>query len=73
MLLNVRPAQEKSIVPVIIFLVAYSILCFPETAQAGYLDPGSGSTLVQGIIAAIAAVKRFWGNILGLFGIKPKS
>ncbi len=43
------------------------LILFPDTAHAGYLDPGSGSTLVQGIIAAIAAVKRFWRKITGIF------
>ena len=36
---------------------------FPDSAYAGYLDPGSGSTLVQGIIAVFAAVARFFRKI----------
>lgn len=46
--------------------VTYCLVC-PEPAHAGYLDPGSGSTLVQGIVAAIAACKRFWRRITGIF------
>lgn len=42
-----------------------------------YLDPGSGSLIVQAIIAIIVgilATLAFWKNrILSLLGIKPKS
>lgn len=38
------------------------VLAFPIDAHAGYLDPGSGSTLVQTIIALIASIKRFIGK-----------
>jgi len=44
------------------------VLLLPDIAHAGYLDPGSGSTLVQGIIAFIATFKRVWINLLS--GIK---
>lgn len=37
------------------------------TANAGYIDPGSGSTLVQVIIGMAAGVRRFWEKFLGLF------
>lgn len=33
-------------------------LCLPGTAHAGYLDPGSGSILVQSIAAVLAAFGR---------------
>jgi hypothetical protein len=41
-----------------------------------YLDPGTGSLLIQGIIAAIAAAgaaaRFYWHRIVGLFrGNKP--
>ena len=50
----------------IVLLVA--ILCLlPIDAQAGCLDPGSGSTLVQGIIAFFAAVSRFFRKIASFF------
>jgi hypothetical protein len=42
-----------------------------------YLDPGSGSFLVQLLIAALlgigVAVRASWGKIKGWFGVKPKS
>ncbi len=43
----------------------------------GYLDPASGSMLLQlilgGVAGAALAVKLFWHRILGFFGVKPKS
>jgi hypothetical protein len=44
--------------------------CTPQSAWA-YLDPGTGSLLVQGAIAAIAAgaftVKTYWYRIIAFF------
>ena len=41
-----------------------------------YLDPGSGSFLIQLLIAALlglaVAVRASWGRIKGWFGIKSK-
>ena len=41
-----------------------------------YLDPGSGSFLIQLLIAALlglgVAVRASWGKIKGWFGIKSK-
>ena len=43
-----------------------ALMLFPSKAHA-YLDPGTGSMLLQGIIAAIAgglaAIKIFWARI----------
>ncbi len=41
--------------------------CFPADANAGYLDPGSGSTLVQGVVAILAVVGRVRAKIRGFF------
>jgi hypothetical protein len=42
-----------------------------------YLDPGSGSFLIQLLIAAALglgiALRASWGKIKGLFGAKPKA
>ncbi len=51
----------------IAFIGVFVCCVFPSQAHAGYLDPGSGSTLVQGIIAGIAAIKRFWRKLTGIF------
>ena len=47
--------------------IAMYISFFPDTARAGYLDPGSGSTLAQVIIAAAAGIRRFWAGLLSPF------
>jgi hypothetical protein len=42
-----------------------------------YLDPGSGSFLIQLLIATVLglgiALRASWSKIKGLFGIKPKA
>jgi hypothetical protein len=42
-----------------------------------YLDPGSGSFLIQLLIAALLgigiAVRASWSKIKGWFGVKPKT
>ncbi|MBI3161667.1 MAG: hypothetical protein HYZ23_04120 [Chloroflexi bacterium] len=42
-----------------------------------YLDPGSGSLLIQILVAALVgigvAVRASWGKIKGLFGARPKA
>jgi hypothetical protein len=53
----------------------FAILLSAAPAQA-YIDPGTGSFLVQGIIAAVVgtgvAIKMFWGRIkAALTGSKP--
>lgn len=46
-------------------------------APLPYLDPGSGSFLIQLLIAAVLglgiALRASWGKIKGLFGVKPKA
>ena len=46
-------------------------------SKLAYLDPGSGSFLVQLLIAALLgvgiALRASWGKIRGLFGIKPEA
>ncbi|MDP1714423.1 MAG: hypothetical protein Q8L41_06705 [Anaerolineales bacterium] len=41
-----------------------------------YLDPGSGSLIIQILIAVLlglgVALRASWGKIKGWFGIKPK-
>ena len=59
---------------------AFSLLLislFPVHAQA-YLDPGTGSIILQGIIAGIAVawftIKTYWYKLAALFGKKaPES
>lgn len=56
-------------------LILLSLL--PVTAQA-YLDPGTGSIILQGLIAGIAVawftIKTYWYKLAALFGKKaPES
>lgn len=49
--------------------VLLAVLC-PSTAFA-YIDPGTGSILIQGLIGAIAAIgvtlKLYWHRIVAIF------
>lgn len=53
-------------------LSALLILCAFSQQASAYLDPGTGSMILQGIIAAIAVVgftiKSYWYKIRGFFG-----
>ena len=59
----------------ILFLSTISFF-FTLTSAHAYLDPGTGSIILQGIIGAIAAgatfLKFYWHKILKLLGIKKK-
>lgn len=56
-----------------ILLVPIMLLAMMQEAFA-YLDPGTGSMILQGIIAGIAVVgltiKTYWYKIRGFFGMK---
>lgn len=54
----------------LVLIFTFCGMLFPEKAYAGYLDPGSGSTLMQGIVAAVVAVKRFFARFTSLFSSK---
>jgi hypothetical protein len=59
-----------------IFLV--SLLLSFSVDAAAYLDPGTGSIILQGVIAAVAVagltIKTYWYRILAFFGKgSPKS
>jgi len=44
------------------FLLFVCLLAFPGIAYA-YIDPGTGSLLLQGLIAAFVSVMVFWRNL----------
>ncbi|MDO8931699.1 MAG: hypothetical protein Q7U97_04835 [Rhodocyclaceae bacterium] len=54
----------------LIVLLAFGCLFFPEKAHA-YLDPGTGSYILQIIIGAflagLFAIKIFWNKVKNLF------
>lgn len=50
------------------FLLGFNLLCFLYTRRAyAYLDPGTGSMILQAVLAAIVgsamAIKIFWRKI----------
>jgi len=55
-------------------LVVAVVSCWPAAAFA-YIDPGTGSLLIQGLIAAIAAagvtLRFYWHRFVGWFRRKP--
>ncbi len=56
-----------------LILLASIVLLLPNSAFA-YLDPGSGSMIFQGLVAAIFSglflIKTYWRKILRALGLK---
>lgn len=56
----------------LVILGVLLVALFPRPSHA-YLDPTSGSILLQvllgGVAGAALAVKLFWGKIVGFFGV----
>ena len=61
--------------PLILALVVVVVVGAPGAALA-YIDPGTGSFIVQGIIAAVVgaglAIKMFWSHIVSLLTGKSR-
>jgi hypothetical protein len=55
------------------FLLALPLLGFSGSAMA-YIDPGTGSLILQGLIAGAAiawfTIRSYWRKLLVLFGVK---
>lgn len=66
--------SKKSVVCLVVCCLFISLVMV-KPAQA-YLDPGSGSAILQGVLAAIVAVaialKVYWHKILVLLGVRKK-
>ena len=61
-------SKRFRLVGVAIFGAVMALLAAPGLAlAAGYLDPGSGSTIVQGLIAGVAVVCRYLRKIKSFF------
>jgi hypothetical protein len=60
-----------------IAIVALFVVFFYPTAAFAYLDPGTGSAVIQGLIAALAAIgltlKVYWHRVLGFLGLRRSS
>ena len=50
--------------------------CLAISPANAYLDPGTGSMIIQGLIAGIASIalvlKLYWHRILALLGLRDK-
>jgi len=57
-------------------LVLCTLLLIAPSAHA-YLDPGSGSAILQGVLGALAAIaltlKLYWHRLLRFFGLRKPS
>lgn len=56
-------------------VVALATFLFVTSASFGYIDPGTGSYLIQFLLAGIAgaslAIRIFWKRIKGFFSRQP--
>jgi len=57
------------------FILTGAAIVFPAGAAHAYLDPGTGSMIVQLVIGAVAVagmtLKMYWRKIMDLFGHRP--
>ncbi len=71
-----RPFQSKIQGSRIILLAVLAMSLTPTLAHA-YLDPGTGSAMIQGLIAAIAAIgltlKVYWHRVLAFLRLRRPS
>lgn len=58
----------------VVLLTVFCVLIFSTNSAYAYLDPGTGSMLIQGVLAAIAAasvtIGIFWRRLRSFFGRK---
>jgi hypothetical protein len=61
--------------PTVCAIVLFLLLVYSRPAHA-YLDPGSGSVVLQillgGVAGVILVVKLFWHRLLAIFGIRKE-
>ena len=59
-----------------ILLLSFISLFLTISSAHAYLDPGTGSIILQGIIGAVAAIavalKLYWHKLLKFLGIRKK-
>jgi hypothetical protein len=67
---NRKSSPGASITPLAAAILIVLVL-LPTTPAQAYLDPGTGSFVIQGIIAAVIgggfAIKMFWHRIKAMF------
>lgn len=69
-----RKSSRRTALASLALVMALAMLLMPSPALA-YLDPGTGSFLIQGVIAVVVgagfAIKMFWHRIKALFTGQP--
>ena len=67
-------SKKMGRLPIFAVYLLIASLLFPSPAHA-YLDPGTGSMIVQLVIGAVAVagmtLKMYWRKIMDLFGHRP--
>lgn len=62
--------------PLSLVALAAALLLMSTGSAHAYLDPGTGSMLLQGLVAGIAAgsvvLGRYWAKIRGFFSSAPQ-
>ncbi|MDL2285947.1 hypothetical protein LJC24_00720 [Desulfococcaceae bacterium OttesenSCG-928-F15] len=57
-------------------MIITGFICILPSSALAYLDPGTGSAILQGVIGALAAtaivLKLYWHKFLRLLGIRKK-
>jgi hypothetical protein len=52
-------------------MAVFGVLIFAQDARAMYLDPGTGSMLIQitiaSILSGLAILKMYWSKVSGIF------
>ncbi len=65
---------RTALAPLLLVIVALG-LSMPDAAHA-YLDPGTGSAVIQmvvaGVMGALFVIKLYWRKLLGFFGMGPE-
>lgn len=66
--------MTTNLIPKILVVALTAVIALSPNVAYAYLDPGTGSALIQGLIAAIAAIgltlKVYWHRVLGFLGLR---
>ena len=68
--------KKQKLILDLVFINALCFLLIPTSPAYAYLDPGSGSMMLQvllgGVAALVVILKIYWHRVLKLFGIDKK-
>ncbi len=70
-------SKNKTFFTLWVAVIVLLMVSMPNGYASAYLDPGSGSLIIQVVIAGLVGiavtVKFFWNNILLMLGFKKRS